>query len=46
MYTISRAWHETVVTKDLIRKPWFRGNFDPFVNNANLGALLRTSNGT
>ena len=26
--------------------PLFRGNFDPFVNNANLGAIAHTSNGT
>ena len=27
-------------------KPLFRGNLDPFVNNANLGATAHTSNGT
>ena len=27
-------------------KPLFRGNLDPFVNNANLGAIAHTSNGT
>ena len=37
----SRAWRETVVTKNLFLKPWFRGNFDPFVNNANLGAFAQ-----
>ena len=36
---ITRAWRESVVTKNLFWKPWFRGNFDPFVNNANLGAI-------
>ena len=38
----SRAWRETVRTiKNLFWKPWFRGNFDPFVNNANLGAIAQ-----
>ena len=27
-------------------KPLFRGNLDPFVNSANLGAIAHTSNGT
>ena len=27
-------------------KPLFRGNFDPSVNYANLGAIAHTSNGT
>ena len=27
-------------------KPLFRGNLDPFVNNANLGAIAHMSNGT
>ena len=37
---------------NIFLKPLFRGNFDPFVNNANLGAIARigaiahTSNGT
>ena len=30
-----------VVTKDLFWKPWFRVNFDPFVNNANLSAIAQ-----
>ena len=38
---ISRAWRETVVNENLFLKPWFRGNFDPFVNNANLGAIAQ-----
>ena len=33
---IPRAWRETVVTKNL-----FWGNFDPFVNNAHLGAIAQ-----
>ena len=31
---------------NLFLKPLFRGNFDLFVNNANLGAIAHTSNGT
>ena len=31
---------------NIFLKPLFRGKFDPFVNNANLGAIARTSNGT
>ena len=31
---------------NIFLKPLFRGNFDPFVNNANLGAIAHTSNGT
>ena len=38
----SRAWCELVVTKNLFWKPLFRGNFDPFVNNANLGAIAHS----
>ena len=36
---------KTVVT-NIFLKPLFRGNFDPFVNNANLGAIAHMSNGT
>ena len=36
-----RAWRETVVTSNLFWKPCFRGNFDPFVNNGNLGAIAQ-----
>ena len=39
--TKSRVWCETVVTKNLIWKPWFRGHFDYLVNNANLGAIAQ-----
>ena len=41
---ISRVECKTVV--NIFLKPLFRGNFDPFVNNANLGAIAHTSNGT
>ena len=30
-----------VVTKTLFWKPWFRGIVDPFVNNANVGAIAQ-----
>ena len=30
----------------LFTERMFRGNLDPFVNNANLGAIAHTSNGT
>ena len=41
----SRVERKTVVT-NIFLKPLFRGNFDPFVNNSNLGAIAHTSNGT
>ena len=31
---------------NIFLKPLFRSNLDPFVNNANLGAIAHTSNGT
>ena len=31
---------------NIFLKPLFRGKFDPFVNNANLGAIAHMSNGT
>ena len=31
---------------NIFLKPLFRGNLDPFVNNANLGAIAHMSNGT
>ena len=43
---ISRVERQTVITQIYFLKPLFRGNFDPFVNNANLGAIAHTSNGT
>ena len=48
---ILRVERKTVVTQKyfwnpcLGVKPLFRGNFDSFVNNANLGAIAHTSNG-
>ena len=42
---MSRVERKTMVT-NVFLKPLFRGNLDPFVNNANLGAIARTSNGT
>ena len=38
----SRVERKTMV----FLKPLFKGNLDPFVNNANLGAVAHTSNGT
>ena len=40
----SRVERKTMV--NIFLKPLFRGKFDPFVNNANLGAIAHTSNGT
>ena len=40
------GWAQDCSTSNIILKPLFRGNFDPFVNNANLGAIAHTSNGT
>ena len=42
----SRVESKTMVTQTYFLKPLFRGNLDPFVNNANLGAIAHTSNGT
>ena len=42
----SRVERKTMVTQTYFLKPLFRGNLDPFVNNANLGAIAHTSNGT
>ena len=43
---ISRVERKTMVTQNIFLKPLFRGNLDPFVNNANLGSIAHTSNGT
>ena len=40
----SRVERKTIV--NIFLKPLFRGNLDPFVNNANLAAIAHTSNGT
>ena len=42
----SRGWAQDYGNSNIFLKPLFRGNLDPFVNNANLGAIARTSNGT
>ena len=42
---ISRVERKTIVTQTNL-KLLFRGKFDPFVNNENLGAIAHTSNGT
>ena len=42
--SISRVERKTVVTQKIFLKPLFRGNFDLFVNSANLGAIAHTSN--
>ena len=41
---VSRVERKTMV--NIFLKPLFRGNLDPFVNNANLRAIAHTSNGT
>ena len=43
--SISRVERKTIVT-NIFLKILYRGKFDPFVNNANLGAIAHTSNGT
>ena len=40
------GWGQDCSNSNIFLKPLFRGNFDPFVNNANLGAIARKSNGT
>ena len=40
------GWAQDYGNSNIFLKPLFRGNLDPFVNNANLGAIARTSNGT
>ena len=43
--TTSRVERKTS-NSNIFLKPLFRSNFDPFVNNANLGAIAHTSIGT
>ena len=43
--TIFAYYLSRVERKTIFLKPLFRGNLDPFVNNANLGAIAHTSNG-
>ena len=40
------GWAQDYGNSNIFLKPLFRGKFDPFVNNANLGAIAHTSNGT
>ena len=40
------GWAQDCSNSNIFLKPLFRGNFDPFVNNANLSAIAHTSNGT
>ena len=40
------GWAQDYSNSNIFLKPLFRGNFDPFVNNTNLGAIAHTSNGT
>ena len=39
------GWAQDYGNSNIFLKPLFRGNLDPFVNNANLGAIAHTSNG-
>ena len=40
------GWAQDCSNSNIFLKPLFRGNFDLFENNANLGAIAHTSNGT
>ena len=40
------GWAQDYGNSNIFLKPLFRGNLDTFVNNANLGAIAHTSNGT
>ena len=40
------GWAQDCSNSNIFLKPLFRGNFDPFITNANLGAIAHTSNGT
>ena len=40
------GWVQDCSNSNIFLKPLFRGNFDPFVNNANLGRIAHMSNGT
>ena len=45
-YQLFEGWAQDYCNSNIFLKPLFRGNLDPFVNNANLGAIAHTSNGT
>ena len=36
------GWAQDYSNSNIFLKPLFRGNLDPFVNNANLGAIAHT----
>ena len=36
------GWAQDCSNSNIFLKPLFRSNFDPFVNNANLGAIAQT----
>ena len=40
------GWAQDYGNSNIFLKPLFRGNLDPVVNNANLGAIAHMSNGT
>ena len=40
------GWAQDYSNSNIFLKLLFRGKFNPFVNNANLGAIAHTSNGT
>ena len=40
------GWAQDYGNSNIFLKPLFRGNLDPFVNNANLGAIAHMSSGT
>ena len=40
------GWGQDYSNSNIFLKPLFRGNLDPFVNNANLGVIAHMSNGT
>ena len=46
LITRLEGWAQDCSNSNIFLKPLFRGNFDPFVNNANLGAIAHMSNGT
>ena len=45
-YTTFEGWAQDYSNSNIFLKPLFRGNLDPLVNNANLGAIAHMSNGT
>ena len=46
LYLYTEGWAQDYSNSNIFLKPLFRGNLDPFVNNANLGAIAHMSNGT